>query len=203
MSGPVDRPRVVGLTGGIGAGKSTVAEELARLGATIVDCDDLGRVVVEPDGRAYQALVERFGSEILRPDGTVDRAALGALVFADPAALADLNAITHPAIDVEIAQSIAGATTPTVVLDMAVLVESDLGAGQYDVVLVVEAPTDQRLARLARDRQMSEDQARARMANQADDATRRRVADHVITNDGTREDLLMAVRRYWTEAGHG
>ncbi len=200
---PRSRPRVIGLTGGIGVGKSTVAAELARLGATIVDCDGLGRVVVEPDGRAYGSLVERFGTDVLNDDGTVDRAALASVVFADPDALADLNAITHPAIDAEIAAAIDAATTPVVVLDMAVLVETELGAGQYDEVLVVEAPIEDRLARLANDRQMPEDQARARMDNQADDATRREVADHVIVNDGTVDQLVASVRSFWADAGLG
>jgi len=197
------RPRVIGLTGGIGAGKSTVATELGRLGATIVDCDGLGRIVVEPDGRAYEALVERFGTDILNDDGTVDRAALASVVFADPGALAALNAITHPAIDAEIAAAIAEATTPVVVLDMAVLVETELGVGHYDEVLVIEAPVEDRLARLANDRQMPEDQARARMANQADDEARRAVADHIIVNDGDVERLVDAVRTFWVDAGLG
>jgi len=195
--------KVIGLTGGIGVGKSTVAAELARLGATIVDCDGLGRVVVEPDGRAYEALVERFGTEILDDDGAVDRAALASVVFSDPDALAALNANTHPAIDAEITDAIAAATTPVVVLDMAVLVETDLGAGQYDEVLVVEAPVEDRLARLAGDRHMPEDQARARMANQADDETRREVADHVIVNDGDLDQLVASVRGFWADAGLG
>ncbi len=198
-AGSVDR--VVGLTGGIGVGKSTVAAELSRLGATIVDCDGLGRQVVEPDGRAYGPLIERFGREILEPDGTVDRPALGALVFADAEALADLNGITHPAIDVEIAAAIAAATTPTVVLDMAVLVETELGAGQYHEVLVVEAPLAIRLERLRRDRGMPEDAAMARIASQADDEARRAVADHVIVNDGDRDQLRERVDRYWGLAG--
>ncbi|MEM9566029.1 MAG: dephospho-CoA kinase [Actinomycetota bacterium] len=197
--GPVER--VVGLTGGIGVGKSTVAAELARLGATIVDCDGLGRQVVEPDGRAYGPLVERFGREVLQPDGAVDRPALGAVVFADEAALADLNAITHPAIDVEIAAAVAAATTPTVVLDMAVLVETELGAGQYHEVLVVEAPIEVRLDRLKRDRGMPEEAAMARIASQADDEARRAVADHVIVNDGDRAELRDRVDRYWAVAG--
>jgi dephospho-CoA kinase len=193
--------RVVGLTGGIGVGKSTVAAELSRLGATIVDCDGLGRVVVEPGGLAYEPLVARFGPGILEADGRVDRPELASRVFGDPEALADLNAVTHPAIDIEIARAIAAADTPTVVLDMAVLVESDLGKGQYDEVLVVEAPLAVRLERLARDRGMDEDQARARIASQVDDAQRREVADHVLVNDGSLGELRDAVRRYWDEAG--
>lgn len=196
-------PRVIGLTGGIGAGKSTVAAELARLGATVVDCDGLGRVVVEPDGRAYEALVARFGADVLTSDGAVDRAALASVVFADPDALADLNGITHPAIDLEITEAIAAAETPVVVLDMAILVETELGAGQYHEVLVVEAPVDDRLARLSRDRGMPEDQAKARMANQASDEERRQIADHILVNDGSPDDLVAAVHRYWSDAELG
>lgn len=204
MAEPAPAPgerRVIGLTGGIGVGKSTVAAELERLGATIVDCDGLGRVVVEPDGLAYGPLVEHFGRGILQADGRLDRPQLASRVFGDPEALGELNAITHPAIDVEIARSIAAADTPTVVLDMAVLVESDLGKGQYTEVLVVEAPLEVRLERLARDRGMPEDQARARIASQVGDAERRAVADHVIVNDGSVDDLRAAVERYWDEAG--
>ena len=200
---PPDGHRVIGLTGGIGVGKSTVAAELERLGATVVDCDGLGRLVVEPDGRAYPAVVERFGSGVVATDGTIDRPALASVVFGDAGALADLNAITHPAIDLEIAEAIAAADTEVVVLDMAVLVESELGRGQYQEVLVVEAPVEVRLGRLARDRGMPEDQARARMDSQASDAERRAVADHVIVNDGDLDQLHGAVRRFWTEAGLG
>lgn len=201
MSASGSRPRVIGLTGGIGVGKSTVAAELADLGATVVDCDGLGRVVVEPDGGAYEPLVDHFGPEILQEDGTLDRAELASRVFGHPEALAQLNAITHPAIDREIAAAIEAADSPTVVLDMAVLVESDLGKGQYDEVLVVEAPLDLRLERLERDRGMPREQARARIASQVDDEARRAVADHVIVNDGSRDDLVAAVRRYWDKAG--
>ncbi len=203
MTDRVDGPRVIGLTGGIGVGKSTVAAELAQLGATVVDCDGLGRLVVEPDGRAYRPLVERFGPEIVGPDGAIDRPALASVVFGDPEALADLNAITHPAIDIEIAAAVAAAETEVVVLDMAVLVESDLGKGQYHEVLVIEAPVDARLARLAQDRGMPEDQARARMDSQAGDDERRAVADHVLVNDGDLDQLRDSVRRFWIDAGLG
>ncbi len=195
------RPRVVGLTGGIGAGKTTVAAMLSQLGATVVDCDGLGRQVVEPGGRASPALAKRFGPDIFHPAGTVDRSKLASIVFADAEALEALNAITHPAIDAEIAQAISTARTATVVLDMAVLVESDLGRGQYDEVLVVEAPIGRRLDRLVTERGLSPEDAQARMASQADDDTRRAVADHVIVNDGSIEDLEAAVNSYWRRAG--
>ncbi len=192
--------QVIGLTGGIGVGKSTVAALLADKGATIVDCDGLGRQVVQPGERAYQAVIDRFGTEIVQPDGQLDRAKLGSVVFSDPAALADLNSITHPAIDLEIADAIAEATTSTVVLDMAVLVETSLGQGQYESVLVVEAPLEDRLQRLEATRGMSRDDAMARIANQADDEQRRAVADRVISNGGTEAELAAEVDRFWLDA---
>ena len=200
MSVSEGRPaRVVGLTGGIGSGKSTVAAMLGALGAFVVDCDGLGRQVIEPHGRAYGRVVERFGREILRGDGQIDRAALAAIVFRDENELAALNAISHPAIDAEIADRIADAPEDQiVVLDMAVLVETDLGAGQYDTVVVVETPLDVRLARLEQ-RGMTEDDARARIASQATDDQRRAVADYVIDNGGDIDDLRDEVATLWDE----
>ncbi len=189
---------VIGLTGGIGTGKSTAAAVLAELGAVIVDCDQLGRDVARSDGAAFAGIVERFGSTVVGPDGELDRPALGAVVFNDAAALADLNAITHPAIDAEIARLIAAAPTEAmVVLDMAVLVESELGAGQYDRVLVIESPVEQRLARLATQRGMSEADATARIESQASDEERRAVADDVIVNDADPAALEAELTRWW------
>ena len=189
--------RVVGLTGGIGSGKSTVAAMLGSLGAFVVDCDGLGRQVIEPQGRAYARVVDRFGPDIVRDDGQIDRGALAAIVFRDETELAALNAISHPAIDAEIADRIADAPMDQmVVLDMAVLVETDLGAGQYDTVVVVEAPLAVRLARLAQ-RGMTEDDARARIASQASDEQRREVADFVIDNAGDIDDLRDEVATLW------
>jgi dephospho-CoA kinase len=178
-----------------------VAAVLAGLGAYVVDCDALGRHIIEPHGRAYQRVIQRFGPGIVRDDGHIDRPALAAIVFADEAELAALNAISHPAIDAEIAERIAAAPVDSVVvLDMAVLVETDLGAGQYDTVVVVEAPLDVRLARLAQ-RGMTEDDARARMAAQATDDQRRAVADYVIDNGGDLEWLREQVAALWQTLG--
>ena len=189
--------RVVGLTGGIGSGKSTAAAMLGSLGAFVVDCDGLGRQVIESHGRAYARVVDRFGPDIVRDDGQIDRGALAAIVFRDESELAALNAISHPAIDAEIAERIADAPLDQmVVLDMAVLVETDLGAGQYDTVVVVEAPLTVRLARLAQ-RGMTEDDARARIASQASDEQRREVADFVIDNAGDIDDLRDEVTTLW------
>ena len=188
---------VVGLTGGIGSGKSTVAAMLGARGAVVVDCDAIGRQVIEPEGRAYARVIERFGREIVRDDGHIDRAALAAIVFRDEVSLAELNAISHPAIDAEIAERIAAAPADAiVVLDMAVLVETKLGAGQYDKVVVVETPLEVRLARLAT-RGMSEHDARARIASQASDEQRRAVADHIVDNGGDLESLRREVAALW------
>ncbi|MFV0524606.1 MAG: dephospho-CoA kinase [Acidimicrobiales bacterium] len=195
-------PRVIGLTGGIGVGKSTVAAHLARHGAIVVDCDQLGRDVVVPGGRAHGAVIETFGSGIAAPDGSIDRAALARIVFSEPEQLARLNAVVHPAIDAEIAERITAADDDAVVvLDMAVLTESDLGRGQYQEVLVVEAPREQRLERLIEQRGMSREDAEARMASQATDAERRRIADHVLVNGGDLDRLAADVDSWWSAHG--
>lgn len=190
---------VIGLTGGIGAGKSTAAGILAELGAVVVDCDQLGREVVAADGgAAYAPIVERFGPAVVGADGELDRPALGRIVFGDAEALADLNAITHPAIDDEIAAAISAADPDDrIVLDMAVLVESDLGTGLYDRVVVIEAPIEQRLERLAETRGMARADAMARVHSQATDAERRAVADDVIVNDGDVDALRVSLASWW------
>lgn len=195
--------RVIGLTGGIGVGKSTVAEVLGELGAEIVDCDELGRQVVEPNGLAYDGLIAAFGREILQPDGLLDRPKLGSVVFNNAEKLGTLNAITHPAIDTEIAASIDRAVGHPVILDMAVLTESNLGKGQYGEVIVVEAPLEARLERLATNRGMTEEQAMARINSQATDGDRRAIADYLITNDNTETALRNAVVALWEQARFG
>jgi dephospho-CoA kinase len=197
LPGPVG-PRVVGLTGGIGAGKSTAATMLAQLGAIVVDCDQLGRDVARRGGAAYAGMVERFGPGVVGPDGEIDRAALAAIVFNDTPALQDLNAVTHPAIDAEIAGRIGAAPAGSIViLDLAVLVESNLGAGQYQEVLVIEAPVADRLDRLSRQRGMDPADARARIASQASDEARRAVADQVVVNDGDEDALMTRLIAWW------
>ena len=192
--------KVVGLCGGIGAGKSTVAALLADHGAVVVDVDALGRgVLTEPDVRT--AVVEEFGPGVVADDGAIDRAALAAEVFACEGRLADLEAISHPAINRALGRRLddleaADRPTELVVLDMAVLVESDLGRLDdglgYGEVVVVEADREVRLRRLA-GRGMDRADAEARMASQATDAERRAVADHVLVNDGDEGDLAAAV----------
>ncbi|UNX56173.1 dephospho-CoA kinase [Georgenia sp. TF02-10] len=188
----------VGLSGGIGSGKSTVAAELARLGAVVVDADALAREVVAPGTAGLAAVVEAFGPGVLRPDGGLDRPALGRLVFADDAARRRLEGITHPLVAAEAARRQAAAGPGAVVVhDVPLLVENGL-AQRYDLVVVVGAPVEVRLARL-RGRGMTEEDARARIRAQADDAARRAVADVWLDNSGTRAELVEQVRRLWAE----
>lgn len=191
---------VVGLTGGIGSGKSTVASLLADKGAVIIDADLISREVMAPGGVAYQPVVDRFGPSVQADDGTIDRAALAEIVFNDGAALADLNGITHPAIGRLMGERLAAARQAggLVIMDIPLLAEGR-GGDRYGLaaVVVVDAPEEQALARLVGSRGMSEADARARMASQASRADRLRVADHVIDNSGSLEDLVPEVERVW------
>jgi dephospho-CoA kinase len=190
---------MVGLTGGIGAGKSVVAGRLAELGAVVIDSDRLAREVVEPGTDGLREVVEEFGREVLGPDGALDRPALGRLVFGDDAARRRLEAIVHPRVRARSAELIAAAPPDAVVVnDIPLLVESGIGAG-FDLVVVVLAGEETRLRRLAGARGMTVEEARARMAAQATDEQRRAAADVVLDNDGSREDLLAAVDRLWYE----
>lgn len=186
----------VGLTGGVGSGKSTVSALLARHGALVIDADAIAREVVEPGTPGYDAVLARFGAEVVAADGTLDRPALAAVVFGDEAARADLNAIVHPLVGERSAELMAAAAPQDVVVyDVPLLVESRLGKA-FDVVVVVEADVDTRLTRLA-ERGLAESDARARMAVQASDEERRAVAHEVIANDGTREELAAEVDELW------
>ncbi len=188
---------VVGLTGGIGSGKSTVSAMLAARGAVVVDADVLARQVVEPGGAAYAGVVERFGPDVVRPDGTLDRPALAELVFSDPAALADLNALTHPAVKALIAERLSAeaSTDAVVVLVIPLLAES----GRYPTagVIVVDCPEDVAVRRLVERRGMTDHAARLRVAAQASRADRLAIADVVVRNDGSLEDLAAEVARAW------
>ncbi|CAB4545409.1 unannotated protein [freshwater metagenome] len=189
------------MTGGIGSGKSTVAALLAGRGAVIVDVDALGRVVIAPGGRAQAAVIAEFGDAIVDDGGHIDRAALARQVFGRPDELARLSAISHPAINAELADVLdAQASDAIVVLDMAILVESTLGRGDpahsYSKVVVVEAPEELRVARAVA-RGMAEADVRARIASQATDEQRRAVADAVVVNDGDLAALEARVADLW------
>ncbi len=190
---------VVGLTGGIGSGKSTVAELLAERGAAIVDADRVARQVVESGTPAHAALVERFGAGIVDADGRIDRPALAAAAFSDPAALADLNAITHPAIGIEMVRQRdehAG-TDRVVVMDIPLLTEAHRELLALVAVIVVDTPVETALQRLVELRGMDRADAEARMAAQVDRATRLSVADLVVDNSGDRSHLVGEVDRVW------
>ncbi|MBL1287738.1 dephospho-CoA kinase [Streptomyces sp. NPDC057067] len=189
----------VGLTGGIGAGKSEVSRLLARFGAVLIDADRISREVVEPGTPGLTAVVEAFGPGILRPDGTLDRSALGSIVFADPARLATLNAIVHPLVGARSAELERAAGAGAVVVhDVPLLTENGL-APLYDLVVVVDAKPGTQLDRLVTLRGMTESDARARMAAQATREERLAVADLVIDNDGPLEDLEPQVRKVWSQ----
>jgi dephospho-CoA kinase len=188
----------IGLTGGIGSGKSTVAGLLAARGAQVVDADRIAREVVEPGTPGLEAVVAAFGSGVLTPEGALDRPALAAVVFADPEARRRLDGIVHPLVRARATELVAAAPPDAVVVqDVPLLVETGQ-AGSYDLVLVVEADTDTRVRRLV-GRGLSEDDARARISAQATDEQRRAVADVVLDNSGTVEALEAQVERFWSE----
>jgi dephospho-CoA kinase len=188
----------IGLTGGIGSGKSTVAALLAERGAVVVDADRLAREAVAPGTPGLTAIAEEFGPGVVTEDGALDRAALASVVFADPAARARLDAIVHPRVRARAAELAAAAPPGSVVVqDVPLLVETGQ-AGSFDLVLVVETEAETRVARLV-DRGLSAADARARIASQATDEQRRAVADVVLRNDGAPEELAAQVQRFWSE----
>jgi len=191
--------RVVGLTGGIGSGKSSLAAAFGRLGCPVIDADLIARRCVVPGSPVLAAVVARFGPEVLSADGTLDRARLASIVFHDEVARRDLEAITHPCISAAIRAELGDLGSASVVPDV-VVVEHPLlvETGPHDwvdLLVVVEAPEDVRIVRLVRGRGMTEQDARARIAAQTDDATRRSAADHVVVNDGDLTGLLEHARR--------
>jgi len=189
----------VGLTGGIGSGKSTVAELLVQLGAVLIDADAVAREVVVPGGPAYGPLVERFGAGILAADGTLDRAALAAVAFTDPDSLAALNAITHPAIGAVMAERRAAqeGTDHVVVLDIPLLRAAHRDLLSLAAVVVVDCPVELAVERLVAQRAFSRDDAEARVAAQVSRQERMDGADFVIDNSGDRAHLGREVQRVW------
>ena len=191
----------VGLTGGIGSGKSAVSRLLAERGAVVVDADLVAREVVEPGTPGLDRLVERFGPEILRADGTLDRPTLGARVFSDPEALQALNGIVHPLVGertAELMEQARAADAQVVVHDVPLLVENGL-APMYDAVVVVAADPAKQLDRLVRLRGMTPAEAQQRIDAQAPLADKLAVATHVIENDGPLEALAPQVERLWQD----
>jgi dephospho-CoA kinase len=192
--------RTIGLTGGIGSGKSTVSALLARRGAVIIDADAITKELQAPGTEVFQAMVERFGPGIVAADGTLDRQAVADIVFADEQALEDLNGIVHPAVGAETTRRILeeADTDHLVVLDIPLLVES---AGKRPVagILVVDVDPEVAVERLVTQRGFSEADARARMARQASREERLARADLVIDNSGTLEDLERRIEELWPQ----
>lgn len=191
----------VGLTGGIGSGKSEVSRRLAARGASIIDADLAARDVVQPGTPGLGEIAAVFGPRVLRPDGSLDREQLGQLVFADPGLRAKLNAIVHPLVHERMRQleqqAIAAAGPAAIIVhDVPLLAENGLGRG-FDTVLVVDAPDDQRVQRLTATRGMTAAHAQDRMAAQASRQQRLAIADIVIDNSGTLDDLDRRVEEVW------
>lgn len=193
--------RTIGLIGGIGAGKSVVRAELAALGAEVIDADRVGHAVYEPGTPGFEAVVGAFGEGVVDGEGRIDRRRLGALVFADAAKLAQLNAIVHPLIRAAIErrlEELRRGGVPAAVLEAAILLEAGWDSLVDEIWLVV-AGREKVIARLAAGRGLSAEEVEARVARQMSDAERRRRAHVVIENDGSLEDLRARVRAAWAE----
>jgi dephospho-CoA kinase len=192
---------LVGLTGGIGAGKSTVSQALAARGAVIIDADLITRELQQPGQPVFDAMVERFGPGIVAGDGQLDRQAVADLVFGDKEALTDLNAIVHPAVGAEMARRLSdeAGTDHVVVLDVPLLVES--GRDDLAALIVVDVDPEVAVGRLVEQRGFTEADARSRIARQASREERLARADRVIDNGGTREELEAQVGDVWRWIG--
>jgi dephospho-CoA kinase len=184
---------VVGLTGGIGSGKSAAAEEFERLGAAVVDTDVIAHELTGSDGLAIAGIKELFGEEAIGPDGAMDRKKMRERVFAEPAAKRKLEALLHPLIREESARRIAAARTPYVVHVVPLLIESPDYRGRVDRVLVVDAPEETQVARVRTRSGLSEDEVRAIMRTQVPRAQRLAAADEVLDNGGSRDALRTQV----------
>lgn len=197
--------QLIALTGGIAAGKSTVGRRLAELGALRIDADQLARDAVAPGSPGLAQVVARFGDGLLAADGSLNRAALGERVFANPDELAALNAIVHPEVrrlaDEAIQAAIRTAPDAVVVYEIPLLVESGAKPGEggldWDTVVVADAPVETRVARMVELRGMTEAEARSRIANQASDEDRRAIADVLIDTSGTEQETLEQVDALW------
>lgn len=188
----------VGLSGGIGSGKSTVARRLKTLGAVVIDADAIAREVLAPGTEGLAQVKETFGDSVIGPDGALDRASLASRVFGDPEARAELEAITHPLIGRRTEEILAAHPDDIVVHDVPLLVEKHF-EDRYHLVVIVDAPVATRVARLTESRRMPEADAVARMAHQATDDQRRAAADVVIDNSGPQEQLHETIDRLWHE----
>jgi dephospho-CoA kinase len=194
----------VGVTGAMGSGKSTVVGLLRQRGAVAIDADAIARRAIDRGSAPFQAVVDRFGPGVLDGEGDIDRTQLAAIVFAEPDARRDLEQIVHPIVEAEIRARLTdlASTDSVVVLDLPLLVETG-GRARYglDGVLVVDAPTDLALDRVVQSRRITVEDARARIAAQADSGSRARAADFIIMNHGTLDELSAMVDGAWTWIG--
>lgn len=196
---------LIGLTGGIGSGKSTAAQRLGTLGCDVLDVDGVAREIVEPGQPALEEIAQRFGPQVLQADGSLDRPALAAVIFSDDAARHDLDRITHPRVAARIVERIQELVQDRreegphlIVVDHPLLIETDQ-AGRFDTVVVVEVDPEERIRRLVDGRGLPEHDARARISVQADDDARRAVATHVLDNSGDVTSLYEQVDALHTE----
>jgi dephospho-CoA kinase len=191
--------KLIGLTGGIGSGKSTIARRLTELGAQVIDADVVSREVVEPGQPALAAIVATFGAHVLNADGTLNRARLGDIVFTNSEAREQLNNIVHPAVRERSLKLFAEAEDHDVVVyDVPLLVESE-NSYSFEHIIVASAPEEIRVERLMEHRGMTESEARARIESQASEESRLSLADTVIDTSGSLEDTYSQVARFWTE----
>lgn len=194
------KPITIGLTGGIGSGKSTAAKILAELGAPVIDADKVGHAIYQPGAPAYLELIDAFGEGILAPDRTIDRRKLGPIVFGDPAALRRLNSILHPKMFTRMGEMVAamrrGGEARPIVIEAAILIEANWQP-LFDEIWLVTAARERVIERVERDRGMKPEQTEARLAAQLSDKERRKHATAVIRNDGTLDELRAAVTRLW------
>ena len=191
--------KLIGLTGGIGSGKSTIARRLEKLGARVIDADVVSREVVEPGQPALSAIVATFGAAVLNADGTLNRARLGDIVFTDKEAREKLNNIVHPAVRERSLKLFAEAADHEVVIyDVPLLVESE-NSYSFEHIIVASAPEEIRVERLMEHRGMTESEARARIESQASEEARLSLADTVIDTSGSLEDTYSQVDRFWAE----
>ncbi|MGD9714571.1 MAG: dephospho-CoA kinase [Thermomicrobiales bacterium] len=196
LIGSAPEPILIGVTGNIGCGKSTVTSELARLGATIIDADLVYHDLIQPGTLLWSRILERFGKSIALPDGRIDRRALGSIVFSDPKALIQLESLTHPAIRAEVLRRVHDATTPVVAVSAVKLIEG--GWKEIcDVIWLVTCTEENQRSRLSESRQLSSADVDARLSAQPRIEAKLKLADVIIDNSGTLEETHAQIHRAW------
>ncbi|HVN90270.1 MAG TPA: dephospho-CoA kinase [Candidatus Binataceae bacterium] len=199
----IDETITIGVTGGIGSGKSTVTKILAELGAPVIDADKVGHAIYQPDGPAYADMIAAFGEGIMAPDRTIDRKKLGPIVFADPAALKRLNSIVHPKMFARMREMIDGMRAEgerkPIVVEAAILIEANWQP-LFDEIWLVTTSKEKVIDRVERERGLQREQTEARIKAQLSDEERLQYASEVIANDGTLDELRSRVTTLWQTA---